>query len=98
MAVETRKNQKYFYRKRRIGKRVVSEYIGGSEFDLLLARWAKKERMIERHEKNLLEAERYELEEIDRRLDALETKINEILTAFLIGEGFYKTTSREWRI
>jgi len=97
MAIEERHGKKYFYRKKRVGKKVVSEYVGGSEFDLMLAEWQEYDRKIERHEKNMLEAERYELEKIDWILDALEYDLSEIITAHLVANGFYKTSSREWR-
>lgn len=99
MAVESRNDgrQRYFYRKKRIGRKVVSEYIGGSEFDLMLAGWKENEQMLERHEKNMRDAERYGLEKVDRRLEKLETDLNELINAYLTGAGFYKTSSREWR-
>lgn len=39
MAIEKRHDgrQRYFYRKKRRGGKVISEYVGGSEFDLMLA-------------------------------------------------------------
>lgn len=36
MGIETRKNSAYYYRKRREGRRVVSEYVGGGELGALL--------------------------------------------------------------
>ena len=90
MAIEQRHGKEYFYRKKRIGKKVVSEYVGGGEFDFLLYHWDTLESQNPRHQKNLRDAERYELETIDRELDDLEIKINEFLTAFLIGEDFIK--------
>ena len=37
MAWEARGNKSYYYRKRRIGRRVVSEYVGSSETAELIA-------------------------------------------------------------
>lgn len=97
MAIETRHGKRYFYRKKRIGKKVVSEYVGGSEFDLMLAEWKEHELMIERWEKVKREIEREGFEKVDRKLDNLESEINKIVAAHLTASGFYKTSSREWR-
>jgi len=99
MAVESRNDgrQRYFYRKKRVGGKVISEYVGGSEFDFMLAEWKENDRKIARHEKNMREIEPFDLEAFDRKLDALEADLNELITAYLTGAGFYKTSSREWR-
>lgn len=99
MAIETRHgNRQYFYRKRRIGGRVVSEYVGGSEFDFMLQRLEQVERYRANHRRNLAEAERTELEKIDACLSELETEIKHLIEKVLTGKGFYKTKSREWRL
>lgn len=38
------------------------------------------------------------LEEIDQELSSFEEKTKSLLGAVLIGKGFYRTKSREWRI
>ena len=67
MAIEKRndRRQRYFYRKKRVGKKVVSEYVGGGEFDFMLAEWRENDRKIARHEKNMQEIENLDLEAFD---------------------------------
>lgn len=75
----------------------MSEYVGGKDLDFLIADWEENDRIIARHEKNMRESERFAFESIDRKLEKIEADLNDIITAYLTGAGFYKTSSREWR-
>ncbi len=98
MAWESRGNRDYYYRKEWINGKCVSSYVGASELAGLLAQLD----LIDRAEKEI-EAEtqrksREEIAEIDNDLDDLEQKTKNLVESFLIERGFYKTSSREWRL
>ncbi len=98
MSFENRNRNRYYYRKRRDGNRVISEYVGKGELAFLIAQMDE----IERQEKETKAAKqrnnRETLEEIDRELSGFEEKTKLLLEAVLIEKGFYRTKSREWRI
>lgn len=98
MALEKRAGNYYYYKKERMGNRVVSKYYGRSELASLVAQMDE----IEREEKEIKTLEnlrfRQETEAIDREIDFYERKVKEITTETLISLGFYKTKSREWRL
>jgi hypothetical protein len=97
MGFENRSGRQYYYRKERIGNRVVSRYIGTGEFAELLAESDRLCAMKRAH--NFIKSlqEKNDLEETDRDLDELEANIKILVDSFLVGKGFYKTKSREWR-
>ncbi len=89
MAWETRNGQRYYYRKRREGKRVVSEYQGRAEVAELSAQcdaYARQRR----------EAERAEAEALDRMLAELSSLLRLLTHATLIANG-YHTHKGQWR-
>jgi hypothetical protein len=98
MAFEERSGNHYYYRKRRDGNRVISEYVGKGELAFLIAQMDE----IERQEKETKAAKqrnnRDTLQEIDQQLSGFEEKTKSLLEAVLIEKGFYRTKSREWRI
>ncbi len=98
MAFENRSGNRYYYRKRRDGNRVISEYVGKGEIAFLIAQMDEIERQ-EKLEKTEIDREiRQKLEEIDCDLSNFEEKTKSLLEAALIERGFYRTKSREWRI
>lgn len=98
MALEKRGGNYYYYKKERIGNRVVSKYYGKGELADLIAQMDE----INRYEKEI-EAENRkenlrELEKIDDEFNLFESKVNELTANTLLLLGFYKTKSREWRL
>lgn len=97
MAFENRNGRTYYYRKKRIGNRVISEYVGGGEVADLIAGLDELKREQKQFETQIEREMRKESEEIDQDLTEIESKINLIIEGFLISKGFYKSKSREWR-
>lgn len=98
MAWESRGNKDYYYRKEWINGKCVSSYVGAGELAGLLAELnqitkAEKEIKAEKQRKS-----RENIAEIDNDLDEIERKTKKIVESFLIERGFYKTSSREWRL
>lgn len=98
MALEKRGENFYYYKKERERNRVVSKYYGTGELASLIAQMDE----IERDEKQCKALERREtrrkLEAIDLELAEIERNVKILTECYLTGKGFYKTTSREWRI
>jgi len=98
MALEERGGNYYYYKKEREGKRVVSKYYGKGELASLVAQMDE----IERYEKAKKAEEQRKSREkdrkIDRNLSLLESEIKNLTENVLLNLGFYKTTSREWRM
>ena len=96
MGWEKRGAGTYYYRKRRIGLSVVSEYIGSGSFAELIAQFdiieraqARKRRM---EIKQLIEADR----EIDRELDHHGDLVRAITHSVMLDFG-YHTHKGQWR-
>ncbi len=98
MAWESRGNRDYYYRKEWIDGKCVSSYVGAGELAELLAqldRITQAEKEIEAEKQR---ESREKEAEIDRNLNEVERKTRNLVESFLIERGFYKTSSREWRI
>jgi hypothetical protein len=98
MAIEERNGKRYYYRKKREGGRVVSEYVGAGEIadrlyesDLMEREYREFVATSDRQEINQLKA-------IDKNLSELEREIKRLTEQVLTEKGFYKTRSREWRL
>ena len=98
MALEKRNGNLFYYRKRRDGNRVISEYVCKGEPAFFLSQIDKIERLEKQTEAEKQRNNREALEEIDRELSNFEEKTKSLLEAVLIDKGFYRTNSREWRI
>ena len=97
MAVEQRRNGNlYYYRKRREGDRVVSEYVGGGALVHLADYQDKQERL--RREAGELRDRRAQMsvEEIDRQLDEYSEMVDLLATAELLTRGYHRH-NRQWR-
>jgi hypothetical protein len=98
MGWEKRGEKSYYYRKKREGGRVVSEYLGRGESAVLLSQFDRYDQL-----KNQINAEekrksREKEAEIDCKFKEIEQEINVLVEKFLMENGFYKTSSREWRL
>ena len=98
MGWETRAGNEYYYRKQWVNGKCVSEYIGTGEVAGLLARLDKLDRIKKEIEAKNERKARAKIEEIDHNFDELEQKTKDLVETFLIERGFYKTSSREWRL
>ena len=87
----------YYYRKRRHGKRIISEYIGSGYAGLLAE-------MQDAHERQQREAERercralVEQENaVDKQIEAVAAKVDTLVTAVFLAAG-YRQHRRQWRM
>jgi len=100
MGLEKRGNGVYYYKKRRIGNRVVSEYCGAGEIGRLMQLLDRERRGEARLEKELLkrsfEKEKYRQSELDEAIDTFCLNAKAFEDAlFLIND--YHVHSRQWR-
>ena len=95
MGIEARRNGNfYYYRKRRVGNKVISEYVGKGEvmqFEAALQEHRKRER--EQKREAMLAAN---LAEIDMQLDQLEHRLKLRVSSSLLLAGFHRH-KRQWR-
>lgn len=96
MAWEERNGKLYYYRKRRIGQTVVSEYVGSGSLVELIAKVDTYERanarMKREEEKQLVEADL----EIARELDQIGDLVRALTFSVLLDLG-YHTHKGQWR-
>lgn len=96
MAWETRGNNSYYYRKRRIGEKVVSEYIGKGRVAEDIVDLDLAERQFQ---KEALDQEKRDFDEIEAlslQVTEAENLIKHILSIYLIASGFHKHKG-QWR-
>jgi hypothetical protein len=96
MAWEDRNGSMYYYRKRREGNRVVSEYMGGGlsgQFAEILDMEDRQE--VERKRRELNKQKR-QAAPIDNKVDEIEEYTRNITQAYLLLAG-YHTHKGQWR-
>ena len=96
MGLEKRGNHCYYYRKKRIGKKVRSKYFGTGE---IARTFARCDELIK--QRDLLEqlARNYERDfenEMDAEIDEFSALVSDLTTAFLLVNGFHQH-KRQWR-
>jgi hypothetical protein len=88
MGWETRRGQQYYYRKERVGRRVVSRYMGGVELAPFVALMAEpKARRVEPVN---------EFAELDAAIQATQDQIDTLLAATYEASGYHQH-KRQWR-
>ena len=96
MGWETRAGGLFYYRKRRIGRRVVSEYVGGGEAAEIIAALDAQEQA----ERDAQGKERQRMREqeraIDAEIDAVYRAVQALTTGALLLHG-YHTHRGQWR-
>ena len=96
MSWEDRNGRRYYYKKRREGRRVVSEYYGSGEFAALLADLDYLDREEEREERR---AERRELAkclDFDHEINQVLDICSDLVGAALLLAGFHPHKG-QWR-
>jgi hypothetical protein len=100
MAWEPKASQRYYIRKKRSGRRVVSEYIGHGPLAELIAAHDEERRAAEQEQR---EAEQLRFEqvkartaEIDGPLDAANDAIMDLVAASLLLSGYHRHKG-QWR-
>ena len=97
MGWELRGEQRYYYyRKRRVGERVISEYLGRDDFAEMLANDAEEDQFIARTQGEIERETRSAENDMDRQLTAEAVLLGAIVGALLRASGFHQHRG-QWR-
>ena len=96
MALKTIKGKRYYYRNRRVGKQVISEYIGTGHTAELAEALDKAERQAAANRRQALQDLKRRENAIDRQIDEIGDHIKALVDAHLIVSGHH-THRRQWR-
>ncbi len=96
MPWESRGNNRYYYRKRRIGDRVVSEYVGAGAIAEWLAEMDEEERQERLDELNRKRKEREEHKAIDDKVNNFGDAVRMLTKAAMLVNG-YHAHKGQWR-
>jgi len=100
MAWETRNGQRYYYRKRREGGRVVSEYVGAGDLAVAVAYLedasSKQRRALAKREAALFQAERQRWRGVETLVGELDAAIRTLVREALTAAGYHQHKG-QWR-
>lgn len=96
MAWEKRGDRRYYYRKRRQGNRVVSEFVGAGYLGSLAAQLDDADRLRQQAQREQVRRERATQDDLDKQVDGLGQQLADLVTAVLLVNG-YHTHKRQWR-
>jgi hypothetical protein len=96
MGWEYRGNRLYYYRKKREGKHVVSEYIGAGISGYLIAVLDDEERLERTYNQNQWKKQRNEMKKIENDLNQLQKNINGFVRAVFLTSGYHPHKG-QWR-
>jgi hypothetical protein len=97
MGIEQRRNGNlYYYKKKRVGNRVISEYVGGGLVVDLAQSRAEIECQRKQSEHEQQSIERMSMAEIDKQIDDFSRMVDTLMEAELISKGFHQH-KRQWR-
>jgi hypothetical protein len=97
MGFESRGSNTYYYRKRRDGSRVVSEYVGSGPVAVLASRLDAAERAEEKARRAQQRGEREADEALDELLDAIGAALKTAAACELVAAGCHNRKG-EWRV
>ncbi len=96
MAWENRNGRLYYYRKRRVGRRVVSEYLGTGEFTQLLLDMEETDRNRARAKRQAEQLEIAKWLALDQETNWALDMCSDLVSAALLLAGFH-THKGQWR-
>ena len=98
MAWETRRGRgRYFTRSKRVGKRVIREYLGTGPAAELAAELDALERAARAAAAATWRTERARLEELDAAVAAFDRSVEALARAALLAAGYHQHHRGEWR-
>lgn len=96
MGIENRNGKLYYYEKRRVGGRVVSEYRGKGMIALLSQRYAQEEAEKKAAERERMKRKKEEFAALDAELDCIFEWVNILTNSELLISGFHHHKG-QWR-
>ena len=96
MGWEKRGNNKYYYRKKRVGNKVFSEYIGAGPAAEKIAQEDKLERQNRKDEHQTWRRRKVEINALDDELDSITSYTHMLINAHLLLVG-YHSHKGQWR-
>ena len=87
----------YYYRKRRQGKRIISEYVGKDYAGLLAEVQDAQARQEREAEQQRFRAQVERENAIDEEIEAVAAKVDTLVTAVFLAAG-YRQHRRQWRM
>jgi hypothetical protein len=86
----------YYYKKRRVGSKVISEYQGGGELVQIVQYIEARGRAEKEAERERQRIERMSMAEIDKQIDEFSKMVDTLMAAELLARGFHQH-KRQWR-
>ena len=96
MGWEKKGNNSYYYRKRREGKRVISEYVGAGPVAEMIALLDEEERQQREFERQQWRAERVADQELVKEIDGAVDLVRQVARLACIASGAHQH-KRQWR-
>jgi hypothetical protein len=96
MGWEYRGNRLYYYHKKRIGQRVVSEYVGAGASGYLVAMLDNEDRLEREYNSAQLKKQHSEIKKMNQDVDQLTRTINAFVRAVFLTSGFHPHKG-QWR-
>jgi hypothetical protein len=92
MGWETRGTGRYYYHKRKVNGKAVSEYIGAGDGAVLMALMHQEEA----HKRKAWQAVKHEQARLDKEIDELRDQVQTVVAALLLVAGYHQH-KRMWR-
>jgi len=96
MGWENRAGRQYYYRKKRINGRVVSDYVGAGGLAELDAALDQRKQQDRASEQAKWQAERNRALQLDQETNQVLDSVQDLLASTLLGSGYHKVKG-EWR-
>ena len=96
MGWETRGNNTYYYKKKRQGTKVVSEYAGTGDLARINASLEQEKGEMQEAEKQFLKEKRTEIEGLEQKTSQADNLMRRLLEGILLLSGYHKHKG-QWR-
>ncbi len=96
MSWETRGSKQYYYRRRKVNGRVVSEYVGGGYLGVFVQQADEEKRQAAQERRQAWQATVDAAQALDAMLDEVTEAVNAYAGALMLITGHYQH-NRQWR-